>query len=45
MVTRAAVRATATMWAMATVTRLVGKEEGKGEGRKGKFNGNEGGRH
>ena len=31
-VTRAMVRVTATTWVMATVTRLVGNKEGKGEG-------------
>ena len=30
-----AMRAMATMWAMATAMRLVGKEEGKGKGGKG----------
>jgi hypothetical protein len=43
-VTRVAMTATATMWAMATVMRLVGKEEEKGGGGKGEFDGNEGGR-
>ncbi len=32
-----------TMWAMATVTRLVGDYERKGKGGKGKCDGNEGG--
>ncbi len=41
--TRAAVTATATMWAMAMATRLVDNKEGKGKGNKGKFDGNEGG--
>ncbi len=41
-VTRAAGTATATMWAMATVTRLVSKEKGKSEGGKGKFDGDGG---
>jgi hypothetical protein len=44
-VTRAAAMAMATMWVMATVTRLVGNKEGKGKGGKGKCNGNEGGGH
>ena len=34
---------TATTWVMATVTRLAGNEEGKGEGGKGDGNGDEGG--
>jgi hypothetical protein len=33
--------ATATMWAMATETRLAGKEEGKCKGNKGNGHGNE----
>ena len=33
-VTRAMATVTATTWVMATVTRLVGDEEGKGEGGK-----------
>ncbi len=43
MVTMAVTMMTATMWAMATVTRLVGNKEGKSEGGKGKFDSNEGG--
>ncbi len=45
MVMRAAAAATAmaTMWAMATATRLAGNREGKGMDGKGKCNGNEGG--
>jgi hypothetical protein len=42
-VTRAAVAATATMWAIAMATRLAGNKEGKGKGGKGKCNGDEGG--
>jgi hypothetical protein len=34
--TRAMATATATTWMMAVVTRLVGDEEGKGEGGKGR---------
>jgi hypothetical protein len=45
MVKRAVVTGTATMWAMATVTRLVGKDKGRGKGSKDKFDGNEGGGH
>ncbi len=37
--------ATATMWAMAMVTRLVGNKEGKGKGGKGKCDSDEGGGH
>jgi hypothetical protein len=33
------------MWALATVTRLVGNEMGRGKGSKGKFDGDEGGGH
>ncbi len=46
MVTRAAAMATAraSLWGMATVTRLAGNKEGKGNPGKGKCNGNEGGR-
>jgi hypothetical protein len=33
-----------TIWAMMMATRLVGDEEGKGEGGKGDDDGNEGGR-
>ena len=36
MATRAMAAVTATMWVMATVTRLVGDKEGKGEGGKGR---------
>jgi hypothetical protein len=43
MVTRAKATVTATTWAMATVTRLAGNEEGKGEGGKDNGNGGEGG--
>ncbi len=43
-VTRAAAMAMMTAWAMAMVTRLAGKEEGKDEGGKGKRDGDEGGR-
>ncbi len=39
------VLATATNWAAATATRLVGNKKGKGKGSKGKCNGNEGGGH
>jgi hypothetical protein len=42
-VMRAATTAMATMWAMATGMRLVGNEEGKGKGGKGKCDGKEGG--
>jgi len=35
-VTRAMATVTATTWVMATVTRLAGGEEGKGEGGKGR---------
>ena len=35
-VTRAMATVTATTWVMATVTRLAGDEEGKGEGGKGR---------
>jgi hypothetical protein len=45
MVTRVAVTAMPTMWVMATATRLVGDDERKGKGGKGKCNGNEGGGH
>ncbi len=38
---RAVATVTATMWAMATATRLVGNEEGKGKSGKGKCEGNE----
>jgi hypothetical protein len=38
--TRVAVTAAATMWAMATVMRLVGNKWGKGKGSKGKCNSN-----
>jgi hypothetical protein len=44
MVMRAAATVTATTWAMATVTRLAGDKDGKGEGCKGGCKGNEGGR-
>ncbi len=45
MATRAMATVTVTMWLMATVTRLVGDEEGKeGEGGKGDGDGDEGGR-
>jgi hypothetical protein len=37
--------AMATTWAMVTVTRLAGNKKGKGEGSKGKCDGNEGGGH
>ncbi len=40
---RAAATATVTTWAMAMVTKLAGDKEGKGEGGKGKCDGNEGG--
>ncbi len=43
MATRAMARAMATMWAMATVMRLAGDKEGKGNGGKGDGNGNDGG--
>ncbi len=43
MATRAMVTVTATTWLMATVTRLAGDEEGKGEGGKGNGDGDEGG--
>ncbi len=43
--TRAAATAMATMWAMATATRLAGDEEGKGKGSKGKCDSDEGGGH
>jgi hypothetical protein len=33
-----------TIWAMMTATRLVGDEEGKGEGGKGNDDGDKGGR-
>ena len=36
MATRAMATVTAKMWVMATVTRLAGDEEGKGEGGKGR---------
>ncbi len=39
----ARVRATATMWGMATAMRLVGNKEGKGKGGKGNGDGNKGG--
>ena len=42
-VTRAMTTVTATTWVMATVTRLAGNEEGKGEGGKVNGNGGEGG--
>ncbi len=42
-VTRAMATVTATTWVMATVTRLVGNKEGKGEGGKGDGDGVEGG--
>ncbi len=45
MVTRVAATAMATMWAMGMATRLAGKDKGKGEGGKGKCDGNEGGGH
>jgi hypothetical protein len=35
--------ATATMWAIATARRLAGNKEGKGRGRKGNYNGDQGG--
>ena len=41
--TRAMATVTATMWLMATVTRLAGDKEGKGEGGKGDGDGDEGG--
>jgi hypothetical protein len=37
------VAVTATMWAMAMVTRLAGDEEGKGNGGKGKGDSDDGG--
>ena len=43
MVTRAMATVMATTWLMATVTRLAGYEEGKGEGGKGDGDGDEGG--
>ena len=43
MTTRAMAAVTATTWVMATVTRLVGNKEGKGEGGKGDGDGIEGG--
>ena len=43
MATRAMATVTATTWLMATVTRLAGNEEGKGEGGKDDGNGDEGG--
>ncbi len=36
------VTVTATTWVMATVTRLAGDKEGKGEGGKGDGNGDDG---
>jgi hypothetical protein len=45
MVTRAAVMATGTMWAMATVMRLAGKEKRKDESSKGEFQGDQDGGH
>ena len=42
-VTRAMAMVTAPTWVMATVTRLVGNKEGKGEGGKGDGDGIEGG--
>jgi len=41
--TRTMVTVMAMTWLMATVTRLAGDEEGKGEGGKGDGNGDEGG--
>ncbi len=41
--TRAMATVKMTTWAMAMVTRLAGNKEGKGKGRKGDCNGNEGG--
>ncbi len=41
--TRVMATVTAMMWVMATVTRLAGDKEGKGEGGKGDGNGDEGG--
>ena len=41
--TRVMVTVTATMWVMATVTRLAGDKEGKGGGGKGDGDGDEGG--
>ena len=43
MATRAMATVTATTWLMATVTRLAGDEEGKGEGGKGDGDGRRGG--
>jgi hypothetical protein len=43
MATRAMATVTATTWLMATVTRLAGNKDGKGEGGKGDGNGDEGG--
>ena len=43
-VTGAMATVTATMWVMATVTRLAGDKVGKGEGGKGDGDGDEGGR-
>ncbi len=43
MATRVIATVTATTWLMATVTRLTGNEEGKGEGGKGNGDGDEGG--
>ncbi len=43
MVTRGAATAMPTIWVMATATRLAGNDERKGEGGKGKCNGDEGG--
>jgi hypothetical protein len=45
MVMRVAAMAIATMWAIGTVIRLAGNKEGKGEGGKGKCDGDEVGRH
>jgi hypothetical protein len=45
MVTRVAATAMATSRVMVMVTRLAGNKEGKGEGGKGKCDGNEGGGH
>ncbi len=42
-VMRAVAMATATMWTMATLRRLAGKEEEKGKGGKSRCDGNEGG--
>jgi hypothetical protein len=41
--TRAMATVTAMTWVMATVTRLAGNKEGKGEGGKGNGDGDEGG--